>query len=216
MPVSKEFFPLPNWHEYVTCTSCVETSAMLWLHEKSQPLGLVEHDACRMENLIRVGRHTDPAHKDGCYSLCKSFVSHSGQWYRCFTRYRIYVTNCTFKKRADIWETVLGEYNQTLRKINSENVNFVRFEVFTAVTMKNAVFLDVVRCSSCVNERFGGTYRLHLQGRKIRVRATSVSRWLHTGLHGATSQKTAFFNVNFVYIVFSSSVSKKKLNTVSY
>jgi hypothetical protein len=32
-----------------------------------------------------------------------------------------------------------------------------------AVTMKNAVFWDVASCRSCVNRRFGGTYRLHLQ-----------------------------------------------------
>jgi hypothetical protein len=49
----------------------------------------------------------------------------------------------------------------------------VRFEVFTAVTMKNAIFLDVVPCRSCVNQRFEGTYRFHLQGRKIRKRGTS-------------------------------------------
>jgi hypothetical protein len=45
-------------------------------------------------------------------------------------------------------------------------IDFVRFEVFTAVTMKNAVFWDVAPCRSCVNRRFGGTYRLRLQGRK--------------------------------------------------
>jgi hypothetical protein len=39
----------------------------------------------------------------------------------------------------------------------------VRFEVFTAVTMKNAVFWDVAPCISCVNRRFGGTYRLHYE-----------------------------------------------------
>jgi hypothetical protein len=33
---------------------------------------------------------------------------------------------------------------------------------------------------SCVNRRYGGTNRLHLQGRKIRKRGTSVSRWLQT------------------------------------
>jgi hypothetical protein len=51
-----------------------------------------------------------------------------------------------------------------------------------AVTMKNAVFLDVGPCRSCVNRSFGGTYRLHLQGRNIRERGTSVSRWLQTEL----------------------------------
>jgi hypothetical protein len=38
----------------------------------------------------------------------------------------------------------------------------------------------VALCQSCVNQRFGGTYRLHLQGRKIRERGTSVIRWLQT------------------------------------
>jgi hypothetical protein len=44
--------------------------------------------------------------------------------------------------------------------------------------LKNAVFWDVAPCRSCVNRRFGGTYRLHLQGRKTREWGTSVSRWL--------------------------------------
>jgi hypothetical protein len=34
----------------------------------------------------------------------------------------------------------------------------VRFEVFTAVTLKNGVFWDVMLCGSCKNRRFGGTY----------------------------------------------------------
>jgi hypothetical protein len=34
--------------------------------------------------------------------------------------------------------------------------------------LKNAVFWDVALCRSCVNLRFGGTYRLQLQDRKIR------------------------------------------------
>jgi hypothetical protein len=33
----------------------------------------------------------------------------------------------------------------------------VRLEVFTAVTMKNGVFWDVMPCGSCKNRRFGGT-----------------------------------------------------------
>jgi hypothetical protein len=104
---------------------------------------------------------------------------------------------------------------------------------------KNAVFWDVAPCRSCVNRRFGGTYRLHIQGIKIGERGSNVSRWLHTAdcnhlltlvprsrilpwrwrryvppkrrlthdLHGATSQKTAFFIVTAVktsksYLVF--------------
>jgi hypothetical protein len=34
---------------------------------------------------------------------------------------------------------------------------YVRFEVFTAVIMKNGVFLDVTPCGSCKSRRFGGT-----------------------------------------------------------
>jgi hypothetical protein len=36
-------------------------------------------------------------------------------------------------------------------------LNFERFEVFTAVTMKNGVFWGVTPCGSCKNRRFGGT-----------------------------------------------------------
>jgi hypothetical protein len=44
--------------------------------------------------------------------------------------------------------------------------------------MMNVVFWDVALCSFGVNRLFGGTYRLHLQGRKIRERRTRVIRWL--------------------------------------
>jgi hypothetical protein len=36
----------------------------------------------------------------------------------------------------------------------------VRFEAFTAVTMKNGVLWVVTPCGSCKNRRFGGTWRL--------------------------------------------------------
>jgi hypothetical protein len=35
--------------------------------------------------------------------------------------------------------------------------HYVRFEVFTAVTMKNCVFWNVTPCDTCKNRRFGGT-----------------------------------------------------------
>jgi hypothetical protein len=47
----------------------------------------------------------------------------------------------------------------------------VKFEVFTAVAMENVVFWDVASCRYCVNRCFGGTYRLHLQGRRKNPRA---------------------------------------------
>jgi hypothetical protein len=52
--------------------------------------------------------------------------------------------------------------------------------IFVCSSVKNAVFWNVAPCRSCVNRRFGGTYRHHVQGRKISERGTSVSRWLQT------------------------------------
>jgi hypothetical protein len=43
----------------------------------------------------------------------------------------------------------------------------VGFGVFTAVVMKSIIFWGVTPCSLLrCNRRFGGTYRLHLQGRR--------------------------------------------------
>jgi hypothetical protein len=53
---------------------------------------------------------------------------------------------------SDIYIHVHICFTQKLNKIP-----FVRFEVFTAVTKKNAVFCDVTPCSSGKNRRFGGT-----------------------------------------------------------
>jgi hypothetical protein len=51
----------------------------------------------------------------------------------------------------------------------------VRFEVFTAVTMKNAVFWDATPYGSCKNRRFGGKYRLYHLDDKTRRAKNSVS-----------------------------------------
>jgi hypothetical protein len=52
----------------------------------------------------------------------------------------------------------------------------VRFEIFTAVTMKNGVFWDVTLCGSSTNRHFGGPHRFHLQGdknRRVRLLVTA-------------------------------------------
>jgi hypothetical protein len=54
--------------------------------------------------------------------------------------------------------------------------NFVRFKVFTAVTIKNDVFLDVMPCGSCKNWRFGRKYPLHLQDRKSVEQETNLQQ----------------------------------------
>jgi hypothetical protein len=47
------------------------------------------------------------------------------------------------------------------------HMQYVNVFAINPCTMKNAVFWDVVPCRPCVNRRFGGTCRLHLQGWKI-------------------------------------------------
>jgi hypothetical protein len=42
---------------------------------------------------------------------------------------------------------------------------YLRFDISTVVTMKNAVFWDVTPCGCCRNRRFGGTYCFHHQGK---------------------------------------------------
>jgi hypothetical protein len=47
-------------------------------------------------------------------------------------------------------------------------LDFVGFEVFTAVVVKSFIFWDMTPCSPLIfNRRFGRTYHLHLQGRRI-------------------------------------------------
>jgi hypothetical protein len=51
----------------------------------------------------------------------------------------------------------------------------VRFEVLIAMVMKCTIFWDITQCIPLkVNRRLGGTYRLHLQGRRISRARTSV------------------------------------------
>jgi hypothetical protein len=63
---------------------------------------------------------------------------------------------------------------------------------------KYSIFWDITPCSLLkVNRRFGGTCRLHLQGRRIsqaeQMRQDPRNRRLtFNGLHGATNQKTEF------------------------
>jgi hypothetical protein len=56
-----------------------------------------------------------------------------------------------------------------MSKLRGEEIKSVGFEVFTAVVMKSIIFWDMTPCSPLIfNRRFGGTYRLHLQGRRNR------------------------------------------------
>jgi hypothetical protein len=63
-----------------------------------------------------------------------------------------------------------GKFYENIQTVQK----YVRFEDFTAVTMKNVVSWDVAPCSTCVTQRFGGTYRLHLQDRKSASEETAL------------------------------------------
>jgi hypothetical protein len=79
----------------------------------------------------------------------------------------------------------------------------VRFEVFTEVTMKNAVFWDVAPCRCYFNRRFGGTYRLHLQGirnpreRNQREQVAAVCSSLYMCRLGTKPIETSFNLVEY-------------------
>jgi hypothetical protein len=53
--------------------------------------------------------------------------------------------------------------NTYLYSLKAISKLYVRFEVLTVVTMKNAVFWTVMPCGSCENRRFAGMYCLHHQ-----------------------------------------------------
>jgi hypothetical protein len=51
---------------------------------------------------------------------------------------------------------------------DQQDLLYLGFAVLTAVVMKSTIFWNITPCSPLrVNRRFGGTHRLHLQGRKI-------------------------------------------------
>jgi hypothetical protein len=82
------------------------------------------------------------------------------------------------------------------------------FEVLTAVVMNSTIFWDITPCSPLsVNPRFGGTYGLHLQGRRNKFSKIPASKQVPNriilvpqkrrltlnGLHGVISQKMVLF-----------------------
>jgi hypothetical protein len=58
-------------------------------------------------------------------------------------------------KREPDWAVELNKWLRLLKTV-SKKWYVVRFDVFTAVTMRNGVFWDVTPCGSCTNRRFGG------------------------------------------------------------
>jgi hypothetical protein len=54
---------------------------------------------------------------------------------------------------------------------------FAGFEVLPPAVMKFNIFWDIVPCSPYMSLCFGGTYHLHLQGRKSAKQETTCSCW---------------------------------------
>jgi hypothetical protein len=95
------------------------------------------------------------------------------------------------------------------------NKTIVRFEIFTEVTMKNAVFWDVAPCRYCINRRFGRTYRLHLPGRRKKKNPPSeepaicssetlvytISTRRHITEDGILQIKQLFIFLCFIFII---------------
>jgi hypothetical protein len=65
-----------------------------------------------------------------------------------------------FVNRVSLWISMAEYWNFS--------TNFIGFELITALAMASFVFWDIMPCSSVtVNWHFGGTYRLHFQGRRV-------------------------------------------------
>jgi hypothetical protein len=80
--------------------------------------------------------------------------------------------------------------------LKQSGLKYVSFEVFMAVTLKNAVFWYIIQCGSHENQRFGRTYRHHHQGDKNLWARNNVSS-NYQPKHAA-SQKTTFFRFQVV------------------
>jgi hypothetical protein len=63
--------------------------------------------------------------------------------------------------------------------LGKPNFLHVRFEVSTAVPMMIIIFWEMTPCGSYKNRRFGGSYRLHLQGEQIRAGTERNSKLLY-------------------------------------
>jgi hypothetical protein len=71
----------------------------------------------------------------------------------CFTLLTADLQTVNIKAHIERGDTSTSEANIK----PAVRVGYIRFEVFTAVTLKNGVFWDVMPCGSCNNGRFGVT-----------------------------------------------------------
>jgi hypothetical protein len=65
--------------------------------------------------------------------------------------------------------------NTNMEVLGKNFLGFVRFEVFTPVTMKNDGLWEVTHCGSCKNRCVEGTYHLHHHDEKNQTAKENVS-----------------------------------------
>jgi hypothetical protein len=78
--------------------------------------------------------------------------------------------------------------------------------------MKKAVFWDVAPCRSGVNRRFGGTYRLHLQGRRENIRKSARE----TFVSDVTRIALPFFFFFFFFTFYNDNANEIRFSPVTY
>jgi hypothetical protein len=77
-----------------------------------------------------------------------------------------------FAEHCVEWVALLPVWNPLSSDLGPETAYpdkfFIGFEVFTVVVLKSIFFWDMMPCSALSGtRRFGGMYRLHLQGHRI-------------------------------------------------
>jgi hypothetical protein len=133
---------------------------------------------------------------------CFSMISDEIWWKLCicvFSFYSNFLIMCSFNRRTEgSFANFLPTRHPTRRLTQAVNLrtciweapfsNLGRdtdcpkatagFEVFTAMVMKSIIFWDATPCSPSFSRRFGGTYRLHRQGRRNKFSKNQLaSRW---------------------------------------
>jgi hypothetical protein len=85
---------------------------------------------------------------------CSADVKQWASW--VMSHITLVVSQCTAWIASHFLSRIHDKWDKT-KEVNADLWAAVRFEVFTAVTMKNGVFWDVTLCGSCKNRRCGGT-----------------------------------------------------------
>jgi hypothetical protein len=157
-----------TWYFFAACVGCQLQLALFLIHRFLSPWWkwLKVPPKCRLLQ--------EPY--DVTSQKAPFFIQRTDSRYH-FLRLRANSTDVHFSPLYCIYNTCFSliGHLQVYRLVFQGNVSslffcgfkfLVRFEVFTVVTTKNAVFWDNRLCGSCENRRFLGTCRLHHHGDK--------------------------------------------------